>query len=194
MTKHILYRSLCAGALLCGATAAQAAPTVVNGGFESGDFSGWSLIEDQGYNAVDTGSQHSGDYSAFFGETGAPASIAQTLATETGHTYAVTFWLSNLGGSVNNTSTQNTFQMLIDGGALVSINDKSATGYTEYQLDFKAASAATNLAFSFHHDETFWLLDDVSIRDVTSPVPEPSTVVMMLLGLGALALRLQRRS
>ena len=186
----LLQHTICAGAVLLAATTAQAV-TVVNGDFEQGDFAGWSLIEDQGLNVVDMGAPHGGDYAAFFGETGAPASITQQLSTQAGQAYSVSFWLSNLGsGSAN--STTNTFQMLIDGNALIAVNDKSATNYTQYQMTFTAASSATSLAFRFQHDDSFWLLDDVAVNlapGTIPAIPEPSSVLMLLLGMGALATR-----
>lgn len=185
---NFLSKVLCAGAIALAATAAaQAAPVLVNGDFELGDFSGWTLVQDQGLNMVDSGAQHGGDYSAFFGETGAPASITQSVATEAGHSYIVSFWLSNQGGSMNNIDTHNTFQLLLDGDTVYATSDKSATNYTLYQTYFTAVSAATSVGFKFQHDENFWLLDDV----VVAEVPEPSTMLMLLFGLGALAL--QRR-
>jgi hypothetical protein len=190
--NRFVQQSLCVGALLCAALTAQAAPTVVNGGFEAGDFTGWSLVGDQDYNVVAGDNPHTGDFSAFFGQTDAAATLSQSLATVAGHAYTVSFWLSNLGGSVNNIDTVNSFEILIDGAKLLDVQDKTATSYTKFQQAFTATSSSTVLAFSFKHDENFWLLDDVAVSEVppTIPsVPEPSTVLMLALGLGALLLR-----
>lgn len=181
---------------------AHAAPVLINGGFETGDFSGWVLTGSSDSNVVAPDQPNNGDYSAFFGQVDAPASIAQTVATQAGHDYIVSFWLSNLGGSVDNTSTATTFQALAGDTSLFTSDDKTATDYTRFDLQFTAASDTTALAFLFRNDETFWLFDDVSISELmttpTTPaapasVPEPSSALILALGLALLSLQRRRR-
>jgi hypothetical protein len=175
--------------------AAQAVPMIANGGFETGDFSGWTLDGSTETNWVDTGIQHGGDFSAIFGEFGKPASITQTLATEAGRSYTVTFWLSNLGGAVDNTDTASTFEVLAGGASLLSLNDKTATDYAMTQLQFTAVADSTELAFRFQHDENFWLFDDVAVSELSSgstDVPEPSSMLILALGAGLIGLQRRR--
>lgn len=55
------------------------------------------------------------------------------------------------------------------------------------------ATSNTLLSFSLRHDESYWLLDDISIRDVTSPVPEPAGWLMLAGGLAVLVVQRRRR-
>ncbi|HUC84231.1 MAG TPA: protease pro-enzyme activation domain-containing protein, partial [Candidatus Acidoferrales bacterium] len=79
---------------------------VQNGGFETGDFSDWTLVGDtitvrSVCNIVATdadypGLVHSGTYGAFLGQSGYPATLSQALTTTPGQNYLVSFWLDNL--------------------------------------------------------------------------------------------------
>lgn len=81
---------------------------VVNGGFETGDFTGWTLAGDTVYgryifNVVTTDNGiappveivHSGNYGAFLGQGGYLATLSQTLPTVSNQLYQVSFWLDN---------------------------------------------------------------------------------------------------
>lgn len=192
-------RSLKSAALLLALLAftiqAQALPLLVNGGFESGDFEGWTQSPARDFYAVETDVQRSGNYAAVFGEVGASARLSQLLATEAGHRYQIAFWLQSAGGNNDNEETLASFEVLLNGASLLSVTDKSDRGYQQYILGFTADAAASELAFRFRHDESFWLLDDVSFVEVDGGggnLPEPST--LLLLGASLLAFRLQRRA
>jgi hypothetical protein len=189
--KKCLQKLLCGGALALAFSFANASVTAVaNGDFETGDFSGWALLDSDGSTWVDTTIQHGGDYAAVFGQVGSAAAITQTLSTVAGQSYVLSFWLSNLGGAPDNGDTVNLFQVQAGGNVLWSTDDKTETAYQLQQLHFTANGASTVLQFSGRHDETLWLLDDVSV----SAVPEPSTVLLLGAGLGLLMLQRRRNA
>lgn len=182
-------KSLLVGsALLMGAASAQA-ELVTNGGFEIGQGEGWTLSGNTAFSFFDDVSPHSGLIGAAFGAPPAdPALLSQTLATQAGGLYRVSFWLQN---SVAGTAEQpNSFLLNWDGGAAeVTQLNADAFQYTQFSYTFQAASSATDLAFSFGNFAGYWEFDDVSV----SAVPEPSSAALLALGLLVCALVASRR-
>jgi hypothetical protein len=164
---------------------ATAANLVVNPGFETGNFSGWTLAGNTGFTAVDTTNPHSGTYSAHFGAIGSDTLLTQTqnFATTPGAQYTLDFWLRNDGG------TPNDFSVTWGVQSLVSQTNLGPFGWTEYQYSIVAPGASTALQFGFRQDPAFFHLDDVSLE--LKSVPEP--VSMLLLGFGIIGLLGARR-
>ncbi len=82
--------------LLAAALATPAhANLVLNGGFETGDFTGWTELGDPTYNIVWAGNPHSGFYAGLSGPVDVLGGISQSIATIAGHSYEVSFWLSS---------------------------------------------------------------------------------------------------
>ena len=99
--KHFLLTLSAAALLLCAVGSARATGNlVVNGGFETGNFDGWTLTGNTGYLGVASYAAHSGNYGAFFGAIGSPTYLTQSqnLSTTAGDTYTLSFWLKNNGG------------------------------------------------------------------------------------------------
>lgn len=196
LARSFKFAALLLASLVC-AGQAQALPLLINGGFETGDFSGWTQGPASAIYEVATDVQRSGEYAAVFGEVGASVQLSQLLATEAGRSYELVFWMWNAGGgSIGNDATITSFEVMLNGASLLSVSDKADNGYQQYKLDFTADSAASELVFQFRHDEIFWALDDVSVTQIddgdSGSVPEPST--LLLLGASLLAFRLQRRA
>jgi hypothetical protein len=143
--------------------AAAAQNLAVNGGFETGDFTGWTLSGNTGFTGVGTADVHSGNYSAYLGPIGSDVHLDQVIATTAGDTYQVEFWLLNPGG------TPSDFSASFGGTTLMSLVNTSAQGYTEYVFDVATTSSSTDLDFSARQDPSYWYLDDVSVVQV-SPV------------------------
>ena len=174
-TSLALGLSLAVAALL--ASAPLRANIVVNGGFETGDFTGWTQFGDTSFSGVDGLSPFAGTYAAFFGpaETGG---ISQTLATAAGTVYHIEFWLKN-EVDANGDDTPNLFQMNWDGVAVAQImlTDASIPGYTLFGINLAATGALTDLSFAFTNVPAFWDLDNVSV----TTVPEPGTLALLAL-------------
>ena len=68
---------------------------VTNGGFEFGDFSGWTQSGDTGFTSVVCGGGGANASNCFgsFGPVGSLGYISQTLGTVASGTYDLTYWL-----------------------------------------------------------------------------------------------------
>ncbi len=169
---------------------------VSNCGFESGDFTGWTLIgndvpgesgslygveQTDPYPTPDGTAPNSGSYQAFFADLESNATtLSQTITTVPGKEYSVSFDMAQLlvgPGTVNNTFTA-------DFGSTILANytDVSVHGYEAFSFSTDATSTSSALKFQLGNDAGEFLLDDVSV----TAVPEPSTASLVLIGLSIL--------
>jgi hypothetical protein len=165
---------------------------LVNGGFETGDFTGWTITSaDSGYVVGGVGNPNvpdgvfDGNFSAILGSS-AISDLSESVTTNPGATYQLSFELSN-GSGLNNS-----FQALIDGGVLLTLTNAPAFGWTNYSFDFTATLAGSDTVdFASAQPPTYWGLDDVS---VTATVPEPGvTTILCGICIGAIAMALRSR-
>jgi hypothetical protein len=148
---------------------------VQNGGFETGDFTGWSLVGNtvigRGrratiYDAVEISSAgyqvvHSGNYGAFLGDN-AVATLSQTISTVTGQNYLLSFWVNcPVSGSVQQ------FAVDWNGTSLTNLNNPPAFSWNNLQFIVTATGASSILQFAVENDPSYFGLDDVSI----APIP-----------------------
>lgn len=173
-------RVLALAAALALAGAAQA--SIVNGGFESGDFEGWTVSGDTAFAGVANGVEHSGAYGAFFGSDPS-TTISQVLATSAGASYVIDFWLS-----IQDSATPNRFAMSWEGVDVIEIVDSPAFGYTHFSAKVTASGSSSALAFTFSNPPSFTLFDDVAMA-----VPLPASAALAGLGLVLLGASQQRR-
>ncbi|HEV2454881.1 MAG TPA: protease pro-enzyme activation domain-containing protein [Verrucomicrobiae bacterium] len=149
---------------------------VQNGGFETGDFSGWTFagtptlpaaIGVTYYNAVVYSGDypravHSGNYGAFLGDTNV-ATISQTLATTSGRDYLVSFWLDNTvsgGGQI--------FEASWNGNNFYSVTNPPVFSWTNLQF-LVAAAGNDTLEFGAANPPNYFGFDDVSVIPIASP-------------------------
>jgi hypothetical protein len=154
---------------------------VQNGGFETGDFTGWVLVGDtvigrNVYNAVVTESEypytvHSGNYGAFLGEGGYLATLTQTLPTVSNQLYQLSFWLSN-----PESMGPQQFIANWDGTEVLNLSSPPVMGWTNFQFLVTAAGTNTDVQFAAENDLNYFGFDDVTVLPVP-PVGFESTTV-----------------
>jgi hypothetical protein len=165
---------------------------VGNGGFETGDFTDWTLVGSTNLvfalagDGVDVGGAaalsgepdelfvHSGLYGAYLGEfswNGYPAvgSLSQTVATTAHQQYLVSFWLTCVPDN-QGTTTPNEFTAKWNGSTLYTQTNLGAFGWTNLQFVVPATTTSTTLEFDFNNVPGAFGLDDVAVEPVPAPV------------------------
>jgi hypothetical protein len=176
-----------AAALLvsAAASAANAAELVTNGGFETGNFSGWTQFGNTGFTNV---ADCPGPCYAFFGPVGSTGGIQQMLATVAGSTYAVSFDLESDG------EQPSSVDVFLGGVDLFSLTDPPASsGFVNHIINVTASQTNAVLSFAFRDDPGREFLDNVSVTQVAGGVPEPATWALMIGGFGIAGAALRRR-
>jgi hypothetical protein len=167
------------------------AQIIKNGSFQTGDFTDWTetlAASGSGLTILDnvpTNTVPNPGYAAGFGATGPGLDfIEQTFTSVPGTTYQLTFTLLTY-------DTPNDFQAdiggalvsgAISGGQLLDISDSSNDEFDPHTLSFTASSSSTNVIFGGYNESAYDVLDDVSV----AIVPEPSSWMLLVGGLGAL--------
>jgi hypothetical protein len=164
---------------------------IVNGGFETGDFTGWT----QSGWFIDTTNPNSGVYDASTGCSGAScttvgdpnsAYVYQDVATTIGTTYDLSFFYDSgqdptFGSELLvlwGDPTAPSLSTVVD---LVDVDTSGA--YVEYIGTVVATSVTSELEFLGRQDLDFYYLDDVSLTAVASSVPEPGTLGIVLIAI-----------
>jgi hypothetical protein len=152
---------------------------VQNGGFETGDFTGWTLtgntVVNTGrfgqtvYNAVENTSAgyqvvHSGAYGAFLGDNQL-ATLSQTLPTAPGRIYLLGLWLDNpTAGSLQQ------FLVKWNGGVLYGVTNPPAFGWKNLQFLVTSSNTNSTLQFASENDPSYFGVDDVTVVPIQAPV------------------------
>ena len=193
--KHVFYGILALVSLLgLGITQSARANLITNGGFETGDFSGWTVSATDN-DMVVVGSvplipPHSGNFQALAGV--GINSITQNVATTPGSFYVIRFWLAaKIFAQVDGAFS-------VSWGALSVTSGLTPPGihpYTEFMFTVPALSPTTALQFQFSNpiitNNTFYL-DDISVNPVGVGVPDGGST-FPLLGFASLGLAALRR-
>lgn len=190
MTKPLACGLLAAALFASGAAHAD---LVLNGGFETGDFTNWSATIDPVYDGVDVQMPLEGTYAAYFGN-GRVSTLSQTLATVAGTTYKVSFWLQK-EVDANGSTTNSFFDAAFGSDVLSTLTNSSAFDYTLFEFSVMATGASTDLTFHFSDTAAFWDLDAVQVEaQGGGSVPEPASLgLLAAAGLGWLGAQRRRK-
>jgi hypothetical protein len=186
----------------CGTTPGN---LVANCGFETGDFTSWTLAGNdvpltlgnlygvEGTDPFDGISPNSGSDQAFFADLVANATtLSQTITTVPTDAYTVSFFLAQDTAVASPYS--NAFSASFGGASLVNLVAVPVQGYTEYSYNVDATSASSVLSLTFGNDLGEFLVDDISVVNDTpaATTPEPPAWTLMLVGLTGAAVLYKR--
>jgi len=177
--------------LFLAAAAANATPILVNGSFETGDFTGWTDTGNTTFDGVASGGftygPVDGTYFANFGAVGSDSTLSQTFSDTSGQSYNLSFWFASDGGSPAD------FSASIDSTTLLSIGPVvPGSGFTNYSFNFTGTGSDT-LSFTNRNDPAYNYLDNISVTQAIA-VPEPGTLPLFATGLLAFFLLRRRKN
>ncbi|HXC37039.1 MAG TPA: protease pro-enzyme activation domain-containing protein [Candidatus Acidoferrales bacterium] len=156
---------------------------VLNGGFETGDFTDWTLNTNgvQGDTIVDNGgtgiSPHAGNYYAAFGQNGSLGYISQALPTVASQSYLLSLWLNSpnvadLPPTTNLLSSNTPNQFVVSWNGVTQYNQTNLppiNGWTNMQFIVTATGPGSVLQFGQMDDQWYLGLDDVNVWPIPAP-------------------------
>jgi hypothetical protein len=146
---------------------------IQNGGFETGDFSYWTLSGDTNKISVYGGLAHSGSWGALLRTPDGLGYgyISQTVPTVAGQKYLLSLWLDSPSNPTppNHQTTPNEFLVVWDGTNCFDQVDIPVIGWTNLLFIVTPTTSSTVLQFGFQDDPWRFGLDDVSVQPILAP-------------------------
>ncbi len=136
---------------------------VTNGGFETGDFTGWTEggnIDGNTYVDSSPNPPHSGNFAAQLGAVGSDDTLSQALTTMPGQLYQFQFFYLRDGG------TPSDLHVFWNGTDIYDEANSSAHGYVEHDFYVMATGSSTSIKFDSRNDPSYDAVDDVSVTPV----------------------------
>jgi PKD repeat protein len=140
------------------------AQIVINGGFETGDFTDWTLSGDTGNTSVQGIDNfygimpYSGNYEAELGTFNSFGHVSQTLSTTAGAGYLLSFWLINPFGE-----TPNEFIVSWNGTKVFDQTNFAVSVWTNIQILVTTTETNAVLQFGFLDNNGILGLDNISV-------------------------------
>jgi hypothetical protein len=186
--KSIKIKSAVFLACLVGSCVVASLPAradlIINGGFETGDFTGWTIVQEGYPLSVVTSPVNSGTYAAqIAGYDYNKDIISQTVSTSAGQAYTLSFAFLQNGGTPSGLNVE------WDNNSVYS-ETNSAHNWQTYTFNLVGTGTDT-VSFVAWNNPSFAYLDDVHLN--ASAAPEPSTWAMMILGFAGVGFLAYRR-
>jgi hypothetical protein len=167
-------------ALLTGTAASQQATAdiIINGGFEEGNFSGWTASSGTvATTNFDGFKPHAGDFFAAIGSAHSLGTLSQTIGDTSGQSYTLSMFLGSDGGTPNEFRVDWNNTTFYD---RTNLPDTRGNNNQYDLLTFTVLGTGTDtLTIYSRNDPGFLALDDVSLTPAPpDPTPVPSTLVM----------------
>ena len=150
---------------------------VTNGGFETGDFTGWTQSGDTSGLFTSLSAPFTGNWGAVLSTSTAMGFLSQTLTTPVGAPLDLSLFLASDG------NTPNEFKVTFNGAVLLDQMNLGQQDYTAYKFTVTPTAASNLLEIGFRNDNGFFQLDNVSLngRGVAA-VPEPGSLALLAIG------------
>jgi VCBS repeat-containing protein len=152
-----------------GSMTEDAGPTaIVNGGFETGNLTGWTASSGAISAEFAALGGAFGTYVALLGPDATTQSLSQNIATTPGQQYTLSFVVAG-----DPESASNSLNVTWDGATVLSLT-QVPLGFNQYTFTVTGdpSSGTTPLSFNYADDADGLLLDQVAVNPLTGPATE----------------------